>query len=106
MLPMGARVDARNDGQIAFLHGDEEREQMRIADSADVESFVWVVLDKLQDFMILEVGINPWPGLEEGGEFAAVGVRVDEAAVRFWYGREASPRVLFEPIPLSDIDNP
>jgi hypothetical protein len=105
-VPENVRV-AYERGEITFEVGGEVREWLsftrKFATEPDsgraAEAAVSNVLDKLQDFVIEEVGIQPWPN-PHGHARAEVSVTEDQ--IRFWYGDESDPSVAFEPIAVAD----
>jgi hypothetical protein len=105
-VPSDVQVGVQG-GQVTFGVAGQVREWLSFAEKFAAEeewrvaadSAVWNVLDKLQDFVIEEAGIQPWPGPHG---LARAEVRVTEDEIRFWYGDESNPTVAFEPITVGD----
>lgn len=96
-------------GQITFALGGAIRQWVGFVELFPADEFlaacegpVWNVLNSLQDFVIAEAGIQPWPDPESCGLTRAE-VEVSEGEIRFWYGDKAEPALRFEPIRVADL---
>jgi hypothetical protein len=106
IVPDGVRVEY-GDGRFRFLLDGELREEMRFARTSPAENqwpdslanAIWTVLDSLQDFVIEEIGIQPWP-VDPAGGLPRAHAEVSDGKLVFSYGHPDDPAVAFEPIPL------
>ena len=104
VVPADIYVDIEH-GEITFAVAGETRQYVMFVEAFErggqstdeVERAVARVLDSLQDFVIEEAGVQPWP---HPRGLARAGVRVTADEVRMWYGDEADPSLAIEPIPL------
>jgi hypothetical protein len=106
-LPETVRVGVAR-GEVTFALSGEVREWVGFADTLTragdeawgerVASAVWNVLDKLQDFVIEEAGVQPWPD-----PFAGANVYVHRREIRLCYGDGSDPVLGFEPIRLDEL---
>jgi hypothetical protein len=71
---------------------------------------VWAALDHVQDCLIQQLR-HGWPPRrgattgehDHGSDLPQPGFRIGDEEIRLWYGEEASPSLVLEPLPLPEI---
>ena len=109
VVPEGVAIEYL-EGRFRFLLGGELREELTFPrNSPDDEGWpaslanaIWTLLDRLQDFVIEELGIQPWP-VDPAGGLPRAHAEVSDGKLVFSYGHPDDPAVGFEPIPLPTV---
>jgi hypothetical protein len=108
IVPERVRVEYQ-DGRFQFRLGSVLREELTFPKSspndegwpASLANAIWTLLDSLQDFVIEEVGIQPWP-VDTAGGLPRAHAEVSNGKLVFSYGHPERPALAFEPIPLPE----
>lgn len=106
------------DGELVFGVGDQGISWMPLAEAVEesrrrsIETTIVSALDELQDIVIENVVKGGWPRADPsrqdrkdtGPELPHPGARAGDDEIRFWYGWEDAPALVFEPIKVEELE--